>query len=80
MSEGFRNLQTFKAPAAKLPRGEASRLPSALNVAAMLVQSAHRIKASSETAIRSGNVDDEQKLAAVAASYPFLKTRTAGHR
>jgi hypothetical protein len=57
--EGFGNVQTFKAPAAKLPRSEASRLPLALDVAAVPIQSVYGIKVACEPAVRGGNMDDE---------------------
>ena len=59
MSEGFGELQTFKAPAVSLPLREASRPPSALNAAAVPTQLVHVIKAASEAAVRRSNMGDE---------------------
>jgi hypothetical protein len=59
MSQRFGNLQTFKAPTAKLPPREALRLPSALDIAAVPIQSVHGIKAAPEAAVRGGDMDDE---------------------
>ncbi|MGA2411666.1 MAG: hypothetical protein ABSG46_14935, partial [Candidatus Binataceae bacterium] len=59
MSERFGNLQTLLAPAAKLPPGEAFRLPSALDVAAASMQWVHGIRAVPEAAVRSNSMDDE---------------------
>jgi len=79
MSERFGNLQTFKAPAAKLPPGEALKLSSALDGTAVPIQLVHGIKAAAKAAVRGGDVDDEQILTALAAGHPFLRLRRTGH-
>jgi hypothetical protein len=59
MSEGFGDLQTFKAPAAKLPPGNALRVPSTLEVVNVPIQLVRGIKPASEAAVRGSNMGDE---------------------
>jgi hypothetical protein len=75
MSEGLGNLQTFKAPAAKLPPGEALKPRSVLSVIAVTMPSVDGVKSAPEAAVRGGNMDDEKEIAALAAGRRFLHSR-----
>ena len=72
MSEGFGNLQTLKAPTAKLPPGETLRPRSVLSIEAVAMPFVDGIKTASEAAVGGGNMDDEQEIAALAAGRCFL--------
>jgi hypothetical protein len=79
MSEGFGNLQTLKAPTAKLPPGETLRPRSVLSIDAVAMPFVDGIKTASEAAVGGGNMDDEQEIAALAVGRCFFHSRRTEH-